>query len=1362
MRWKRLRRIALWTTTILLVLATGLLVGLRFYLSSRAALPVVARGLQSVLGGPVQVGGAHIALVGDSTLHNVRAFEESRSGQPPWLLLEDVEADLSAWGAIRGEMPSQIDISGGRIELHFDRDGKLVTHLPAGKGGPMPRLHLDRGQLTLVQQGRPPFVLKGITADVVSRDQAIQLVGSVNDPTWGEWNLAADFVTGEKVEVHAVTPQCHVTIPMLTALPFVPPNVWKHVRIEGKTPARVDIAVAFGPEKPRVHYRVELSPREAHLEVPSIALVTEKTQGDVVIEDGKVQLRNVTGQYAEGSISTDGDLDFNPQPDVLHFSNLHIKGIMLHDLPREWKIPAGVDGRLSGDADLTVFIDKGKVRTRGNGEGKLENARWSMVHLKKPIKFYLVSDGTGFHFRHQLQRPNTGETESSAKASPLEEVVSGLQDDLQHLSTLPVRLTGQLMDGVGWMVREPPGKVRRGLHYVMTPPPPGKEEPTYLEVDLSLDDIKLEELITRLNLKLPYSIVGLASVQAHAAIPINRPHDLKLYRFEGKATAPTLRIADVALTNLRGSADYKGGILKLEKVQGEVPGPQQAGKARTVGKLEGNARLTIVPRGDMSLHMSVERLPVDLLTVFVPGVKPNISGALTGTIDARVPLERLGEPAAWQGTAALHAPEVDVYGVSLANPDAVLEVARGVARLTHITATFGGADLKGSGRMELAGKMAYDGEVHVARINRALLDQLSRQSPVPMQIRGEVEASAQAKGTLHPFVLSTEGSMNSGAVAISGVQLESLRLKWRGDERQIKVPTLDARLYGGRVTGSAVVPVSENQAGSAELRLDDIQLKNIAQKMGGLPVRLEGVLAGTARATITGATADKPRELSTKIELDSPELRVQGIPVTHLRGDFDYRAGEAEYRLEGNSLGGRISLQGKTPFPLPAAPQGHSEPAEPADPPPRQDTPRSQGRLELRGIQLGRLWPYLRLQEALGPLSGSLSMVLPFELGPGARASRTGRFEITGLRWEAEELADLITGEVRLTRDTIRARNISAGLGEGSLRGSFSYPWRKGGIGSFSITLEQLDVRRLFVFYPALRSNIQGVIDGHLRGRLNQEWQGGGTLVLAHARIFGLDVAQWRVPLTFTFAPTEGSGEVSFSDSVADIARGRAQAQGRLSWGAGLDLRALLRFYEVDIGALLHNFGSIGSYAAGKITGRADFSGDQMHSVNDLRARVQAHLRDTQALSLPVLRVLTPYLRPGISSATFQSGGLQGRLANGVFNVESLTLASEVIELVLVGTVTLTSRLDLDVSTRTGLLLQNPTNLRTLGLQVRNVTTLPLAVLTQAATLLANRVVHLHLTGTLSSPVIQVLPARLLPEEAIRFFLLRAADAPLP
>ena len=48
---------------------------------------------------------------------------------------------------------------------------------------------------------------------------------------------------------------------------------------------------------------------------------------------------------------------------------------------------------------------------------------------------------------------------------------------------------------------------------------------------------------------------------------------------------------------------------------------------------------------------------------------------------------------------------------------------------------------------------------------------------------------------------------------------------------------------------------------------------------------------------------------------------------------------------------------------------------------------------------------------------------------------------------------------------------------------------------------------------------------------------------------------------------------------------------------------------------------------------------------------------------------------------------------------------------------------------------------------------MPINLLAQASTFLANRLIHLRVTGTVRSPTIQVEPIALLAEEAVRFFL---------
>jgi translocation and assembly module TamB len=182
----------------------------------------------------------------------------------------------------------------------------------------------------------------------------------------------------------------------------------------------------------------------------------------------------------------------------------------------------------------------------------------------------------------------------------------------------------------------------------------------------------------------------------------------------------------------------------------------------------------------------------------------------------------------------------------------------------------------------------------------------------------------------------------------------------------------------------------------------------------------------------------------------------------------------------------------------------------------------------------------------------------------------------------------------------------------------------------------------------------------------------------------------------------------------------------------------------------------------GQVSGRFDFSGSDVRSLDDLTGTLEARLQQTQALQLPVLQQLTPFLLGGQSSAAvFQNGSLRGRLIRGAVRIDQLTFSGSVLQLFLAGTVTLQGRLNLEVTANTGNLGVNPAFLRVLGLRVPAVGPIPVMLLMEASTYFSNRVVHLRVTGTVRSPVVTIEPLSLLTEEALRFFLNRA-NLPVP
>jgi hypothetical protein len=285
---------------------------------------------------------------------------------------------------------------------------------------------------------------------------------------------------------------------------------------------------------------------------------------------------------------------------------------------------------------------------------------------------------------------------------------------------------------------------------------------------------------------------------------------------------------------------------------------------------------------------------------------------------------------------------------------------------------------------------------------------------------------------------------------------------------------------------------------------------------------------------------------------------------------------------------------------------------------------------------------------------------------------------------------------------------------------------------------------------------VEGPLDIRLRGRLGREWRGEGTVALTRGKVLGVEVTALRLPVGFAVAPGWGRAQLTIADISAQVAQGRISGRANLGLGIGTRLEGHLRFHEVDLATLLRQITDSGQVAGGRLAARIDFSGSDVRSIDDLNAVVDASFSRTQALQLPVLRQLTPYLVPGQSGTTFQSGELRGRYGNGVFRVQRLALEGSLLQLFAEGTVDVGGRVNLDVVANTGQLGANPGVLRLLGLRLPAAGPVPVALLLEARDFFSNRVIYLRVTGTVRSPVVRVEPLPLLTEEALRFFVRRA------
>src|SRR5205823_5704923 len=119
-------------------------------------------------------------------LQGLKIYEPGR--EEPFLEAGRVSADLNAVSYLLGRrMPNRVKIDDAHLRLRFDAAGKLLTHFevkPAEEGGEWPSVRLRDSRLTILQEGRPPFTLEGVSLEW-RPGQEHKLTGQIDDTAWG-------------------------------------------------------------------------------------------------------------------------------------------------------------------------------------------------------------------------------------------------------------------------------------------------------------------------------------------------------------------------------------------------------------------------------------------------------------------------------------------------------------------------------------------------------------------------------------------------------------------------------------------------------------------------------------------------------------------------------------------------------------------------------------------------------------------------------------------------------------------------------------------------------------------------------------------------------------------------------------------------------------------------------------------------------------------------------------------------------------------------------------------------------------------------------------------------------------------------
>jgi hypothetical protein len=444
-----------------------------------------------------------------------------------------------------------------------------------------------------------------------------------------------------------------------------------------------------------------------------------------------------------------------------------------------------------------------------------------------------------------------------------------------------------------------------------------------LEAQLGLDNVDVAQLVHGLKIPLPFPVAGRISFNVQLAFPLDTPRDLKTYRLRGTASSPQLIVAGQELDGLRARVAYSNGVLRLEEFRGRIPARASPGTGSKAGSFDGTAQLEVIPEGDLTARLRLQAIPLDGALAFLPKAAEQARGAFSGNMDIRVPASKLKDLAAWNASGAITAERLDLYGLALEDVALSLQVHQGNASLQLTRGKLEETPLTAAAELHLADPYPFTGKLSIPNADLAALQHLSPDVKPPVSIQGQLEVAGDITGSLSPFAFHTSGHGTAKSLALDQLKIGALGFRWAGDSDRIRVSDLQAHLYSGELTGFAVLPLRAASAGSIEVRIQNLDVGALSQDVPNLPVRLEGRANGRLDGTLTGTEGARPREFSSKLELQAPQLRVQGIPTERLNALINYRNHVLTYQMEGETLGGRFHLNGQIPAakPMPTTPE---------------------------------------------------------------------------------------------------------------------------------------------------------------------------------------------------------------------------------------------------------------------------------------------------------------------------------------------------------------------------------------------------------------------------------------------------------
>jgi hypothetical protein len=794
------------------------------------------------------------------------------------------------------------------------------------------------------------------------------------------------------------------------------------------------------------------------------------------------------------------------------------------------------------------------------------------------------------------------------------------------------------------------------------------------------------------------------------------------------------------------AVDARAGRARADRLSFVFSGTQDALRVDNLqaslwgGQASGKASLSFTPQGPPG-EAAIQWQGINLasLAQLTPQVPANVRGTTSGRIQLGVPAGRLMQWAEWTADGRAQAAGLGVGAFELGQASAEFAVREKKLQATRLELTGPMGTFQANAQLSMLAPLDYSAHLQVTQANLAVLAALPQLSALGTSTAGKLGALIDVHGTLQPLVVSGQANLSASGVVIHRMKIDRATLEARFDRRRLELLAAEMELYDGRATASGAI----NLDGPSKLQaqMQGIDLATLAASQGYAPGHLAAVANGNLTLEIGAGKLADPTDWQLHAALELPKIAAGKADLGTLDAAADYQPGTLSYHAKGQLLGGTLVAQGKV----------HLSPG-------KKPLLPGEGQVQLDGVQLDKLATLLN-RPVLAPLSGTLSLaanVHPPQQDTGTAPIGSGSFALNDLHWHDQVLIDRFAGQLRATQRRIELVDTEGGFAGGSVRLNAVMDLARPLASVFSLEIMDAQLAPLGALVGEQRPLLRGGFDLALRGSLARPWALYGTAVVGEGQVAGVRISDARFSLDAEVDPLTGTGQFQVSQASMTVGDGRATGQVTADFRGQLRIQASASFSNLNLRTISGQLSSVGRMTSGKISGTLTASGQNVRSIDDLSGTIKAKLSQTQAMSLPGLDRVVPFLSGGISTSTvFDQGRLVGSFSHGVLRVRQFSLSSSSLKVFADGTITRTLRLNLNVTARTG--QQGGGGLLSTAFlaELPLFGPTPIGLIIEANRLLANQVVNLVVRGTLSNPSISIRPIPLLAEEAVRFFLLQ-------